>query len=311
MVSKLDSIDDFRIFDAIARMGSLSAAARDLELSLTTISKRLKHVENRLGLRLILRTTRQLVLTPEGEAFHERVRAVLATVADAEELGREATARGVIRITTTVAFAQRQLAPRIPRFLKENPAVELQINTSDRIIDLVAEKVDLAFRQASLDDSRLITRTIAEDALLLVASPDYARRVGLPDHPNDLFGHRALTVGDPPPRSWRLSREGETIDVPIRSGVASLDGEVAHAVALAGGGVAMKSSWDVIEDLRSGALVHVLPGWWGPPRMLRCVFPMREHQPMRVRALVEFMERELKTAMRQLSDLRLLPTQSA
>lgn len=303
----LDSIDDFRIFDAVARVGSLSAAARDLHLSLTTISKRLKRTEDRLGVRLINRTTRKLSLTAEGTAFAERARAVIVAVDEAEDLGPDHTLRGVIRLTATVAFACRQIAPRLPRFLEQHPGVEVQINTSDRVVDLVADKMDLAFRQAPLADGRLITRTIAEDALVLVATPAYLAAAGMPASPADLVRYPALTVGDPPPREWLLRRGADSMTVPIRSAVSALDGEVAHAAALAGGGIAMKASWDVIEDLHTGRLVRVLPEWWGPPRMIRVVFPMRAHQPRRVRALVEFMEAELKAAVSDARHLRLFP----
>lgn len=303
----LDSIDDFRIFDAVARTGSLSAAARDLHLSLTTVSKRLKRIEDRLGLRLINRTTRQSSLTVEGVAFAERSRAVIAAVDDAEDIGPADTLRGVIRLTATVAFACRQIAPRLPRFLARHPGVEVQINTSDRVVDLVAETMDLAFRQAPLDDGRLITRTIAKDALVLVAAPAYLAQAGVPASPADLPQHPALTVGDPPPREWVLHRGTDSIAVPIRSAVSALDGEVAHAAALAGGGIAMKASWDVIDDLRAGRLVRVLPLWWGAPRMVRVVLPMRAHQPRRVRALIDFMEAELKAATIAAADLALFP----
>lgn len=302
-VTRFDNIDEFRIFDAVARTGSLSAASRELALSLTSVSKRLKRLEEMLQVQLIHRSTRQMSLTPEGIVFHARCRAVLEAVAQAATITPDSTARGIIRITATVAFAQRQLGPRLPRFLHDNPGVEIQINTSDRQIDLIENQIDIAFRQAPLDDGRLITRTIAQDALLLCASPEYLARYGMPTEPADLVHHSTLTVGDPPPRQWVLHRGETRLEVPIHSAVSSLDGEVPHAVALAGGGIAMKASWDVIEDFRSGRLVRVLPGWWGPPRMLRIVFPKRVHQPQRVRALIDFMAAELREVIEANQDL--------
>lgn len=310
-MARFESIDEFRIFDAVARTGSLSAASRELALSLTSVSKRLKRLEEMLKVQLIHRTTRQMSLTAEGLAFHERCRAVLEAVDDAMEVTPDSTVDGVIRITATVAFAQRQLGPRLRRFLDHNPGVEVQINTSDRQIDLIEHKIDIAFRQAPLDDGRLITRTIAEDALLLCASPDYIARYGSPAEPSDLIRHHALTVGDPPPRQWILHRGETRLEVPIQSTVSSLDGEVPHAVALVGGGIAMKDSWDVIDDIRSGRLVRVLPDWWGPPRTLRIVFPKRAHQPRRVRALIDFMAAELRDTIRANHDLGLFPSDSS
>lgn len=308
-MTRFDSIDEFRIFDAVARTGSLSAASRELALSLTSVSKRLKRLEDMLCVQLIQRTTRQMSLTPEGLEFHERCRAVLEAVDDAMDVTPDGTITGTIRITATVAFAQRQLGPRLTRFLDANPGVEIQIVTSDKQIDLIENKIDIAFRQAPLDDGRLITRTIAQDALLLVASPDYLARHGSPAAPMDLSSHRALTVGDPAPRFWAMHCGEERIEVPIRSVISSLDGEVPHAAALAGGGIAMKASWDVIDDIRAGRLVRVLADWWGNPRMLRIVFPKRAHQPRRVRALIDFIEGELREAVKANMDLGVFPKQ--
>ena len=310
-MARLDSINDFRIFEAVARTGSLSAAAREMDLSLTMVSRRLKRIEQVLLVRLVQRTTRRLALTAEGEQFAERARAVIAAAAEAEETGAAGMVRGVVRVTATVAFAQRQLAPRLPRFLDRYPDVEVQVVNTDRLMDLVSEKVDFAFRQAPLGDGRLITRTIAQDALLLVASPAYARKAGLPAHPSELSAHPALTVGDPPPRLWTLFRGNERQDVPLRSVASGMDGEIAHAAALAGGGIAMKASWDVIDDIRAGRLLRVLPEWWGPPRMLRIVFPMRGYQPRRVRVLIDFMETELRAAARIDASLGVFPTETA
>lgn len=307
-MARFDSIDEFRIFDAIARTGSLSAASRELALSLTSVSKRLKRLEDTLRVQLVHRTTRQMSLTSEGIEFHGRCRAVLEAVDDAMDVTPDGTINGTIRITATVAFAQRQLGPRLIRFLDTNPGIEIQIITSDKQIDLIENKIDIAFRQAPLDDGRLITRTIAQDALLLVASSDYLDRHGTPGDPSDLSAHRALTVGDPTPRSWVLHRGDKRVEIPIRSAISSLDGEVPHAAALAGGGIAMKACWDVIDDLRAGRLVRVLPEWWGHPRMLRIVFPKRAHQPRRVRSLIDFMEGELRETIRANADLGIFPS---
>jgi len=310
-MGRLDSIDDFRVFDAVVRTGSLSAAAREMDLSLSMVSRRLKRIEQVLSVRLVQRTTRHLALTAEGEQFAERARAVIAAAAEAEEIGAGGMVRGVVRVTATVAFAQRQLAPRLPRFLDRYRDVEVQVVNTDRLIDLVTEKVDFGFRQAPLGDGRLITRTIAQDGLLLVASPAYAGKAGLPAHPAELSGHPALTVGDPPPRLWTLFRGAERQDVPLHSVASGMDGEVAHAAALAGGGIAMKASWDVIDDIAAGRLLRVLPDWWGPARMLRIVFPMRGYQPRRVRALIDFMETELRAAARTHATLGVFPTETA
>lgn len=278
-----------------------------MAVSLTLVSKRLKRLEDGLGLRLVHRTTRQLSLTDEGLRFLDRCRTVLEAVEAAEEVASADTVRGVVRITASFAFAHRQIAPRLPRFLDAYPDVSVQMVTSDASVDLVEHKLDLAFRQLPLGDSTFVTRTIAPDGRLLCASPAYIARHGQPAHPDDLIHHRCLTIGDPAPTRWTLHRDGVTVAAPIRSAAGSTDGEVAHAMALAGGGIAMKASWDILDDIRSGRLVRILPGWWGEGRVMRVVHPVRAHQPRRVRAFVDFTETELKAAVRENEDLGVFP----
>jgi DNA-binding transcriptional LysR family regulator len=294
ILARIERIEDLRVFDAIARAGNLSAAGRELGLSLTVVSKRLSYLEETLAVRLIQRTTRQLHLTDEGLMFLDRCRTVLEAVDAAEDVGADRTDQGTIRIAAAVAFAQRQIAPRLGRFLALHPKISVQILANNRLVDLVEQKVDVAFRQAPLDNSSFVTRTIGPDAEILCASPAYVAQWGAPDHPDELIDHRCLTVGDPAPKTWALHRGEEFVDAPVASVIGSTDGEVPHEAALQGCGIALKSSWDVIDDIRAGMLVRVLPEWWGRPRTLRVVHPVRLHQPRRVQAFVQFIETELK-----------------
>jgi DNA-binding transcriptional LysR family regulator len=294
----LDSIEDLRLFDGIVRAGSLSGAAQSFDVSLTLVSKRLKRLEATLGVRLVQRTTRQLQLTEEGEEFLQRCRLVLDAVEAAEEVGEAGTHKGVVRVTAAVAFAQRHVAPRLPRFLSANPGVSIQLIASNELLDLIGRKVDVALRQAPLTDSRLIMRPLVPDAHLLCASPAYLARYGMPACPSDLAQHACLTVGDPPPSSWTLYRGQEVVEVSIKTAVGGTDGEICHAVALADGGIAMKATWDVLEDIQNGRLVRVLPEWWGgQDRWVRLVYPSRLQQPRRVRAFIAFMEAEMRAAL--------------
>lgn len=304
-MARIERIEDFRIFDAIARAGNLSAAAREMGLSLTVVSKRLSHLERSLGVRLIQRTTRQLHFTAEGRFFLDRCRGVLDAVNAAEDVGADHTQQGTIRIAAAVAFAQRQIAPRLGRFIAAHPGIAVQILANNRLIDLVEHKVDVAFRQAPLDNSSFVTRTIGPDAEIVCASPAYLATHGSPMHPGDLIGHQCLTVGDPAPTSWTLHRGDDYVDASVVSTIGSTDGEVPHEAALQGCGIALKSSWDVIDDIRSGALIRVLPDWWGRPRTLRVVHPVRQHQPRRVQAFVHFIEAELRAEAAANSELGL------
>jgi DNA-binding transcriptional LysR family regulator len=308
---RIDHVEDLRIFDAIARKGNLTAAGHELNLSLTVISKRLSRLEATLGVRLIHRTTRQLYFTDEGKFFLERCRVVLDALESAEGIGRDHTEQGMVRVTAAVAFANRHIAPRLGRFLEAYPNIAVQIIPNNKLIDLVEQKVDVAFRQAQLDNSSFVTRTIAPDGEIVCASPAYLTKFGAPAHPADLIAHRCLTVGDPAPQTWPLHRDGEHIDAAVRTTIGSTDGEIPHEAALQGCGIALKSSWDVIDDIRSGRLVRVLPEWWGRPRTLRVVHPVRQHQPRRVQAFVHFMEAELKADADSNRDLGIFPTSSA
>lgn len=306
-MARIERIEDLRVFEAIARAGSLSAASRMLALSLTVVSKRLSRLEKTLGVRLIQRTTRQLHLTDEGRYFLDRCRAVLDAVDAAEDVGADFTQQGMVRVAAAVAFSQRQIAPRLGRFLKSYPGISVQILSNNRLIDLVEQKVDVAFRQAPLDNSRFVTRTIGPDAEILCASPAYLTEHGEPRHPDDLIRHQCLTVGDPAPRAWPLHRADAQVEAAVACTIGSTDGEVPHEAAIQGCGIALKSSWDVLDDIRSGALVRVLPEWWGRPRTLRVVHPVRQHQPHRVQAFVQFMEMELRAAVETNRDLGLFP----
>ncbi|MBT0670643.1 LysR family transcriptional regulator [Novosphingobium profundi] len=301
----IDRIEDFRIVDAIARTGTLSGAARELDLSLTVVSKRLSRLEATLGLRLVQRTTRSLHFSDEGLLFLERCRDVLEAVAAAQDVGEDANDQGSVRITAAVGFAQRQIAPRLAKFADRYPGISIQILSTNPLIDLVEQQVDVAFRQAPLDNSAYITRTIAPDDELLCASPAYCEAHGVPAHPDELIQHRCLTVGDPPPRTWSLQKDEERLEVKVRSAMGASDGEIPHLAALQGCGIALKSSWEVVKDIRAGRLIRVLPQWWGRTRSVRVVFPIRRHQPARVRTFVDFMEQELRAEAARASDLGL------
>lgn len=305
-MARLDHIQDLRIFEAIGRAGSLSEAARTLGLSLTHISKRLKQLESVLGIRLVQRTTRQLTLTPEGQDFLIRCRDVLHSVELAEDVGPSGTGQGIVRITAASAFAQRQIAPRLPAFLEGNPGITVQVLATNSVVDLIEHRIDFAVRQVPLDDSSLIKRRLVRDAWVLVASPAYLAKAGGPRSPADLGGHACLAVGDPPPRVWTLCAADRAIDVRISSPISGADGEIAHAAALADGGIAMKAAWDVITDIRAGRLVRVLPEWWGGiDRWIHLVYPARSHQPRRVQAMIAFLEAELHRSFNDNIDLAL------
>lgn len=280
-MARIDHINDLRAFEAVARMGSLSAAARELGVALSVLSKRLARLEAAVGERLAERSTRALRLTPAGETFLGPCRTALAGFDALEDRG-DTPLRGRIRISASVAFSQRRIAPCLPAFLDTHPGVTVELIATEQMVDLVREGVDLALRQGPAGGSG---ERVAGDAHLLVAAPSYLEKHGIPAAPQDLTGHRCLTVGRPAPRMWLLQNDTERMEARIHAALTGIDGETAHAAALAGGGIAMKSIWDVMDDLETGRLVHVLPGWHTGLREVRALMPS-EHRPRIVRRLL-------------------------
>lgn len=294
-MGRIENIADLRAFEAVARLGSLSAAARDLGVPLSVLSKRLARLERILGERLAERSTRTLRLTAAGQGFLKPCQDALK-VLDQLEDREEAALRGRIRITGSVAFSQRRIAPCLPAFLEANPGLTVELLSANSLVDLVREGIDLAFRQLDVGASSAGER-IAPDRHLLVASPGYLSRHGTPENPDELEKHRCLTVGQPGPRSWVLQKGRRRVEAPIRAFLTGSDGEPAHAAALADGGIAMKSTWDVLEDLASGKLVQVLPGWNTGAREIRAIVPSVDHRPRAVVALIQHLRSRLQDTM--------------
>lgn len=256
-MKSIENVGDLRVFEAVARLGSLTAAARDLGMPLSVLSKRLGRLERHLGRRLAKRSTRTFRLTAAGEGFLSPCRNAMKAL-DALGADENNTLNGRIRVSGSVAFVQRRLAPAMPSFLSRHPGVSVEFLATNSFVDLVREGVDLAFRQMPEDPSASGVR-IAPDGHVLVASPQYLKLHGTPREPIELMDHACLTVGQPAPKAWQLVRGPVEINALINAVLSGSDGEPAHAAALADGGIAIKSKWDILEDIASGRLVHVLP----------------------------------------------------
>jgi DNA-binding transcriptional LysR family regulator len=304
-LARIENIVDLRIFEAIGRTRTLTGAAKDCGLSLTAVSRRLQQLEEVLELRLVQRSTRRLHLTPEGERFLENTRDILARLEEAENIASD---KGTLRMTASVALSQRVIAPLLPRFFDLHQGVSVEMIASNDLMDLLQRRIDLAIRQEALEDSRLVARRIAPDARILCATPAYLSMAGTPEHPTDLERHRCLCVGIPARRSWTLISKSEQVEVPVRPILVDNNGEVIHAMALADGGIAIKSIWDVLDDLRSGRLVHVLPAWRdGVDRSIHLVLPERRYMPRRVRLFADFLAESLAEKIQKNADLCLWP----
>jgi DNA-binding transcriptional LysR family regulator len=294
----MDRIGDLNLFLRVLDLGSISAAARSLDLSVAVASQRLKRLERSLGVRLLHRTTRQLRPTPEGIALAEQGRSL---VEDLEVLTSSLsnTAKGVagtLRVTIPASFGRQYISPLLPQFMARHPRLRLHIDLSDQMRDLVGEGLDLAIRIGTLKDSELVATRLASNRRVLCASPDYLRRHGVPKKPDDLAKHECLlmAVSRDSTDSWHLrGPDGDETTVRLKSRVKSNLGEVIRDAALGGLGIALHSTWHVCDDLRAGRLKLVLPDYQLPESAIYAVMPERRLVMPRVRAFVDFLTQQL------------------
>jgi len=289
----MDRFKELSAFSATATRGSLSAAARAEGVTPAMIGRRLDSLEERLGVRLLTRTTRKLTLTQEGQAFLEDCQRILNDVANAEasvSLGG-VKASGHLRITAPAGFGRRHVAPLVMAFLHANPEVTASLDLSDRAVDLVNEGMDCAVRIGELVDSSLVGVRLGEMRRVVVASPAYLQRFGVPRTLADLSTHRCLSlVGQ---GGWSFhdpSRAERTVTMRVAGPFECNDGAVLHEWTLAGMGLAWRSVWEVGDDLRWGRLVSVLDEFAPPPVGIHAVFPQRRHLPLRVRLFVDLLK---------------------
>jgi DNA-binding transcriptional LysR family regulator len=290
----MDRLSDIALFLKVLDLGSISAAARNLDVSVAVASKRLQRLEQELGVRLLNRTTRHVHATTEGTALAAQGRAL---VEDLEALttglrrgGTEVT--GTLRITTSPTFGRLYISPHLPEFLARHPEVKLSIHFSDETVDLVTAGFDVAIRIGELGDSRLVARRLATNQRVLCASPQYLEQHGKPTTPADLEHHQCLLQIDTngAPNTWRLQdKRGREIHVLANSRLESNLGESLREGALAGLGIAMLSTWHVCDDLRAGRLEVVLADYPIADTGIYAVMPQRRLIPQRVRAFTEFL----------------------
>ena len=281
-------------FAEVVARGSLSAAARAEGIAPAMIGRRLDALEARLGVKLLQRTTRKLVLTDEGVAFLEDCQRILGEVDDAEAAVSEHSARatGHLLVSAPAGFGRQHVAPLLPSFLAEHRDVTVNLNLNDRVVDVLGEGVDVAIRIASLSDSNLVAVKLADNRRVVVASPAYLKRHGQPRHPTDLARHNCLAISsDGSQRGWTFLDNGQQLTLKVGGNMVCNDGAVLHEWALAGKGLAWRSMWEVGEQIASGALSTVLDDFAAPGNDIHAVFAQRRHLPLRIRAFVDFLRR--------------------
>jgi DNA-binding transcriptional LysR family regulator len=291
MTDRLKQIESFVL---AAQRGSMTAAAQVEGVAPAMIGRRIDALEARLGVKLMVRTTRKLSLTHEGSAFLEDCVRLIADLASAEASvsAGGVKASGQVRITAPGGFGRRHVAPLVPQFMRLHPEVSLSLNLSDRVIDLVNEAYDCAVRVGDLPDSSLISVRLADNRRLCVAAPGYLAQAGRPTHPQDLMRHECLTLSSEASqtRGWAFLVDGEVQHLRPPGRLNCSDGQVLHEWCLAGLGVAWRSTWEVAADLRAGRLISVLDDFAAPPNGIYAVFPTAKHLPLRVRLWIDFLK---------------------
>ncbi|MFN7445115.1 MAG: LysR family transcriptional regulator [Curvibacter sp.] len=311
----MDKLKQMESFVSVATRGSLTAAAHAEGVAPAIMGRRLDALEERLGVKLLVRTTRRISLTHEGSAFLEDCQRLLTDVANAEASvsAGGVKASGHLRITAPAGFGRRHVSPLVPRFRELHADVTISLNLSDRVVDIAGEGYDCAVRVGDMPDSSLVSVRMADNRRLCVATPEYLQKHGAPQSPQDLarFDCLVLSSDASQTRGWafRVPRqpqgrgpeagqpgtgcaEGESEVIHFRPGgpMDCSDGQVLHNWCLAGYGIAWRSTWEVEQDIAAGRLVAVLEDYAAPPNGIYAVFPQRKHLPLRVRLWVDFLK---------------------
>ncbi len=280
-------------FVAVATLGSLSAAARAEGVAPAMIARRINALETRLGIKLLVRSTRRLSLTEEGTLLLGETQRILQDLNDAETRVAQGSQHpnGHLRVSAPAGFGRKHVAPLIPAFLKRYPDVTLTLDLSDRLVDLIEERYDCAIRIGELTDSDAIGIRLADNRRVIVASPDYLREHGTPVTPDDLAQHNCLSFGTQgnQSRGWLLMQDGQARALRVRGNMSCSDGSALHEWTLAGHGLSWRSLWEVRDDLAAGRLVSVLDAYAAPANGIFALMPERKHLPLRVKVFVEML----------------------
>lgn len=285
----LDDLNELRTFQMILTQGSLSAAARELQVGLGVVSKRLLSLERRAGVRLIQRTTRSLAPTGEGLALSAHLERVFEELATAEERlanGRDEP-HGTLRIAAPVSFGRIHVAPVVAELALRYPSLSIELKLNDTLVDLVEERIDVAVRIGAPRDSGAIIRKLADNRRILAAAPSYLDRYGRPEHPRDARQLAYLRYGDGA-APWRLENaRGEVFELEAKCRLRADNGDAVQGWSLAGHGIMLKSAIDLASDLAAGRLEQVLPGWRSGSAPVYALFPSRIHLPLKTRVLLD------------------------
>lgn len=300
MDAKMDGSADraraMEVFAAVVAEGSFSAAGRRLGLTPSAVSRTVDRIEARLGVRLLLRSTRALALTAEGDAYLRAARRILADLDDSEQaIADQGAPRGRLRISAAQAHGRLCIVPQLGEFARLYPHILVDISLSDRLVDVAAGQADVAVRFGPLADSLLTARKLGENGRVIVASPDYLARHGTPQVPEELHAHNCLNFNfrraEP---VWPFRRDGRDFALSVRGNIEANNGETLGQLAAAGVGIARVGAFSVVDDLAAGRLVPILEAYNpGDVEAIHAVFAGGANTPARVRVFVDFLAERL------------------
>ena len=291
---------EMAIFERVVERGSFAGAAEDVSLSPSAVAKLITRLEQRLGVRLINRTTRRLALTAEGEIYLDRVREILGAIeaAESEIASAHASPRGHLRVHTFPVIAAHELAPALPEFLARHPHITFDFMVTNRSVDLVGENVDVSLRMGPLEDSGLVARKIVDLRRVVCASPAYLARHGRPAEPADLVRHACLTLSrNPGSASWPFRVDGKLVRIDVKGPVSADSADMLLQLAIGGAGILRLSEHVVAPSIREGLLQPLLQDAQDPENYpLFALLPPGRHQAPKVRVFVDFLIERLGSA---------------
>lgn len=291
-------IADFTVFVAVVKAGTISDATSALGLSVASISKYLMRAEQSVGVRLLLRSSHGLKLTEEGQALYDHLETLFAQVETAiSQTGASRTEpRGSLHVSATAGLGRRCIAPLVSRFATQYPALSVRLSLADHKLDMFRDQVDLAITAGQPEDSSLIARKLLDNPSLLCASPDYLERWGSPEGLADLPRHQCLVWNchGACAELWSLTdSKGRHHNLQVEGHLTTDNSETLREWLLEGYGIALKSRWDIEDDLKHGRLVQVLPEYRGPDLDFHLVYPSRDFMPAKTRTFIEFVRRNI------------------
>jgi len=290
----MDRFKELTTFVEVAQRGSLSAAAREEGITPAMVGRRIDQLEERLGVKLFKRSTRKVTLTPEGTTFYEDCHRILDELRSAEDsltVGAR-SASGRLIVTAPTAFGRRHIAPHLAAFVAEHPNLAITLHLSERLVDLKNERFDLAIRIADLKSADLIAAKLARNHRVVCGAPAYFKRAGKPRTLADLARHNCLVTSteDGVADTWNFQDKGKAVSVKVHGNLTCNDGEVLTRWAIAGEGLALRSAWEVSEEVKKGRLLAVLEEYAVPGNNIYAVYPERRLLPAKVKFFIEFLK---------------------